>query len=943
MAAPETQQTGTTSRTRRWLLWLGAATILFVGIITLLPELIGYGIREALLRGRSEQVELLDVDFNPFTGRFRIRQLQAALEDDTMLGIEDAELDIAWGPLFRKQILVQRVYLSGSTVTVERLEEGDLRTAGLIVAKAKQEAEQAPEPTAGRPWHFGAEAVQLQDLELRYRDPKLTLTLAVDEASLTPLKSWTPDEAARLALRGRINDSPLALELELRPFGEVLQLQGRTRLEQFDIAPFAVFAGDTLQELAGRVSLDSDLVFRLESSGDMHITQEGALSLEDHRARRADFELQEPALRWKGRTDLALREDGTLNLNLKGRLGSDAVEARLPEADWALSYEQADLELDLGLITGEQDTRIRWDGGLSMTGVVAGREDQELREAALQWQGQTQTTLKQDGTLELLMKGQVNSESFQARLAAEGWQLGYDQLTVDVDLALATAEAGVQVQWEGGLKGDGLSIEHLGQAVQVLSAEQFELTGARLPDLDHFQGERLLISELLVSRLASKPEAALVELAELGVTDLAWSKEGGTRIQGIALRDLAAELSRDAEGGWPLLDPLLAAVAAPADSPETEAAPSPAPKPSEPAPLQIGEVAVTGESRLRFEDQTVKPAFETTLNLSQLTVKQLDIQQPDAPSPFVLKGKTEKYSTVDVAGELYPFQTEPTLNLKGDLKSVSLTALSPYARRVLGYSLTSGQLDAAIDLKLDQGQMQGENKLLLRNLTVKPYDADKMEALNQQVRVPLDTALSMLRDADNHIKLNLPLSGSIDDPKFSIGDVINTALGKAMKKAAVSYLSYAIQPYGTILGAVKLAGEAVTALRLEPVPFGTGSAQWPADQSKYLEKIAGILKDRPGLGLRVCGIATEADRQALLQAAIEGQQAQREQEKTKTKEAPPPPQIPDSALEGLAGNRAEALKDHLVEQYGIAADRLYLCLPDIDGELDAKPRVDLLI
>ena len=51
----------------------------------------------------------------------------------------------------------------------------------------------------------------------------------------------------------------------------------------------------------------------------------------------------------------------------------------------------------------------------------------------------------------------------------------------------------------------------------------------------------------------------------------------------------------------------------------------------------------------------------------------------------------------------------------------------------------------------------------------------------------------------------------------------------------------------------------------------------------------------------------------------------------------------DEVLMQLARNRSEALKDYLVEKQGVAAERLFICHPQIDKEEEALPRVELVI
>ena len=265
---------------------------------------------------------------------------------------------------------------------------------------------------------------------------------------------------------------------------------------------------------------------------------------------------------------------------------------------------------------------------------------------------------------------------------------------------------------------------------------------------------------------------------------------------------------------------------------------------------------------------------------------------------------------------------------------------------MLGYELKSGDLDADSSIRIDNGVMDGRNRLTLRALAVAPVDNAAREQLDSQLSLPLGTALDMLRDTHDTIKLDLPVSGDIDSPNFDISDVVNTAVSKALKKASLTYLTLALQPYGALISIAKLAGEAAAKVRLAPVDFGPGSAEQRQGSHDYLDKVAGILASRPELNIKVCGVANESDRATLsaqATAALAEKPAGREGEKSGEKPPVGPVRIGDAQLLDLASRRAEAVTDYLVTRHAVNASRLVDCQPSIDSTPAGKGRVDLLI
>ena len=119
--------------------------------------------------------------------------------------------------------------------------------------------------------------------------------------------------------------------------------------------------------------------------------------------------------------------------------------------------------------------------------------------------------------------------------------------------------------------------------------------------------------------------------------------------------------------------------------------------------------------------------------------------------------------------------------------------------------------------------------------------------------------------------------------------------------------------------------------------FAAGQAQLTDSHRDYLAKLAGMMRDRPQLAIKVCGVAVQADKTFYMDLD--------QQKKKDTKQAP------DSAaadytpqLTALAGQRADAVKDYLVNEHQTQASRLVECQPRVvTDKAEAKPRTDLLI
>ena len=400
-----------------------------------------------------------------------------------------------------------------------------------------------------------------------------------------------------------------------------------------------------------------------------------------------------------------------------------------------------------------------------------------------------------------------------------------------------------------------------------------------------------------------------------------------------------------------------------AAAPETEgqqAAVAQAPaEESEPMPISIQRIEWQGENRTSFIDQSVEPPFEMSLEVKQLQLSGIDSTRPEQASAFAIQGSTGRHAEINAEGEITLFQSDPDGNIKAVLKGIEMLPLSSYTVPAIGYHLDSGELDAEIELALAKGDMQGSNHLIIRRLEVSEASGEQAEKLKAEIAMPLDTALGMLQDKHQTIDLNLPVSGKLSDPNVELGDVINTALGNALKKGAMTYLSTALFPYGTMVALLKMAGDKAGAVQLNPVEFPPAAHALDDKDKDYMGKVAAVLKERPKIAIKLCGQATQADRDAIAselakraeqerkaqaaQAAEKGEKPKSEEAAAKSSQPLPPPAVPNETLLALAKQRAEAIEDYLVKQHGVDPGRAAVCRPQIDQEAKALPRVDLQI
>jgi hypothetical protein len=222
------------------------------------------------------------------------------------------------------------------------------------------------------------------------------------------------------------------------------------------------------------------------------------------------------------------------------------------------------------------------------------------------------------------------------------------------------------------------------------------------------------------------------------------------------------------------------------------------------------------------------------------------------PATLALSGAVDDAAPLRISGKVQPLGPQLFTDIEGSAKGIELSRLTPYAARYAGYGIDKGTLSVTVHYKVDQGKLEASNRIFLDQLTFG-------EASNSPdaVKLPIRFAVALLQNARGEIDLNLPISGSVNDPKFSIGGIIWQVVVNVITKAVTA-------PFSLLSGGDD--GE-----DWGHVPFEAGSAELNDTARKRLEGLAKSLVDHPALKLEATGHAeVAADTLALRQAHLDG-------------------------------------------------------------------------
>ncbi|MBY4948419.1 DUF748 domain-containing protein [Cupriavidus respiraculi] len=276
--------------------------------------------------------------------------------------------------------------------------------------------------------------------------------------------------------------------------------------------------------------------------------------------------------------------------------------------------------------------------------------------------------------------------------------------------------------------------------------------------------------------------------------------------------------------------------------------------PAGPKPeIRIGGVKVE-KGNINFSDFFVRPNYTANLTGMKGSVSKVATGDP-APADLVLEGRLDDDAPVTISGKLNPLGEQLYLDIAAKAAGVELTRLTPYAAKYAGYPITKGKMTVDVGYKIENGRLDARNHLFLDQLTF----GDRVDSPDA-TKLPVLLAVSLLKDRNGVIDVNLPVSGSLSDPEFSIGGVIARVIVNLLTKAITSPFSLIASAFG--------GGD-----ELGYVEFAPGTATLGKQEREKLATLARAMNDRPALRLEITGRidpATDAEgaRKAWLDAQV---------------------------------------------------------------------------
>ncbi|HSZ07665.1 MAG TPA: DUF748 domain-containing protein [Steroidobacteraceae bacterium] len=269
-------------------------------------------------------------------------------------------------------------------------------------------------------------------------------------------------------------------------------------------------------------------------------------------------------------------------------------------------------------------------------------------------------------------------------------------------------------------------------------------------------------------------------------------------------------------------------------------------------PMSIKRIVIKG-GQANFADLSVMPNFSTGIQNLEGTVLGLS-SKADSRAKVDLHGSVDAFAPVSITGEVNVLGATLYTDLSMSFRNIELSTFNPYSGKFAGYNISKGKLTTELHYKVQGRKLDAQHHIIVEQLEF----GEKTES-KAAVSLPIKLALALLKDRDGVIDLNLPVTGSLDDPQFKLAPII--------WKVFVNILEKAVTAPFALLGSLFGGGP-----DLQFVDFEPGAAQLDPVATEKVQTLVKALSGRPQLKIEIpIAVVNDVDRPRLIEQKFQAQ------------------------------------------------------------------------
>lgn len=851
---------------KRLLIASTLVLLLFVAVVGFaLPEIARRQAVSWVAENTNRQLAIEDVSFNVLNGQLTVSgyHLSEAGSEEDFVTFERLVLNVNISSVWNRALIVDRLELYKPNIDIVKHGSQRFNFSDLVPAPSSESTEKEP----GEPFQFAISNIIVHQGAIDYRDiekPDIVHTVRKFDLSL-PFIGNTPALADRFVqprLSLEIDGAPFVIEGEAKPFADSLEATLQIELDNIDLPFYAAYLPRQrpFEIESGKIAVDLDLSYEVsESRGDKllvggEVTLTGLSVLDSTAGKLFFLPLAQVEIDW---ADLlarrgAIRQIAVYGLEVYVKRDSDGVWnhsrlARQPLGRTEAGESSSAPETEESVASSSErphltinDFRLR-DGEIHFSD-QGGKKPfrREIREVKIDL-GRFDNLSVESTPFSLSMQITDPVTDRVGTISVDG-EAGLDPLNLSAELEVGDLQlVGIESYFPPQFAG-------LVRTGHVDTSLQLALAAASEPSLT-LTGKAGVRSLRLVEPVGNSDVLSWESLQLDGIDADLSGVSPQLRIADLSLNNYLAKIIVTSSGRINLQHML-------PENGANEPAPAPVKKDEtettgEPPAVIIDQVTLQGGT-LDFNDLHVPGKFETRmLNLGG-RISGLD-STSEKSATIDLRGNLENRSPLNISGGIRPLGKALYADLKVRFESIEMSPMTPYSGNYLGYAIEKGKLYLDLDYRVDGDQLEAANHVFLDQFDF----GNKIESENA-IKLPVRLAVALLKDRRGEIHLDIPVSGNLNDPKFSVVGVVWTVLKNLLVKAATAPFKL----LASLLGSGEEDFSTVT------FPYGLAELQEP--EKVKLTKLADALEQRPALKLEISGyVDPERDPEGWRRAELE--------------------------------------------------------------------------
>jgi uncharacterized protein involved in outer membrane biogenesis len=849
-------------RFKKWIIGAAVFFVLFTVIgFFVIPPIVKPYLLETISKTLNRQVSLSELTLNPYTLTVTLRgfEIKEPKNDKTFVSFDELVVNLDIRSIFRRAPVIEEFIIRKPYVHLVRNKDKTYNFSDLLALMKEEPKEEKKEPPV-----FSVNNIIIENGSVDFVDSPFDTTHTVREMNIAiPFVSNIPeyiDTYVQPRFAAAINGDPYSLEGKTKIFKDTHETIFNILIEDFDIPFYLSYIPHELNISvpSGKLDVQSTVTFSMSPDKHPVISVAGNVSLRD-------FALQDRkknAIAGLKRLDVVMTS--VEPLQSKFHFAKIALES--PEVNVRRAKDGTVNLLTLAPPEKEESKPAKAEAKAEEKPLpTLILDDFDLRSGKITYRDEVPpepiNSLIQDITIKAeklsTVKDSQGKLSFSMDLnkgkgaVAVAGPIGFNPIFANLDVDLRRVRIRPFQEYfteyfrvnftDGDISAKGTFSASKAPEKEVTVKYDGNFLLARVATVDKVNGDDFIkFKSLFMNSLSAGYNPLFV------------------RIKDIALADLYARIIVNEDGTLNVKNVAKPEAAEGEETAETKAAPPPKEEEAQPEEKKeyLGDILAKNieinritlqNGTIVFDDRKIKPNFSSTL--TELTGRVTGVTSiTTKPADVDIRGKIGRQIPMEITGKVYPFKDNLFVDLKASLRDFNLSPLTPYSGTYAGYKIEKGSLSFDLKYLISGMKLDAENKVVIDQLTL----GDRVES-PQATKLPVGLAITLLRDNEGKINLDIPLTGRIDDPEFSVWRIVVQVIVNILTKVATA-------PFA-LLGSLFGGGE-----ELSYIEFDQGSTNLSEPNMKKIETLVKALKAKPALKLDVVGgVDLERDREGLIQ------------------------------------------------------------------------------